>query len=170
MFDSIVAATSLQEILLEQVRESRLTDEQRPIAEMIIGNIDDHGYLKTTVEELSHYDQHTDSENRGSAEMSSSLLTRLGIGARDLQECLLRQLERSGEGDSIEYRIVRDYMEALGKRRIPEIARGLNIEIEDVQEAMGRIARPSSRAPAAPYVTDNNQYILPEVFVHRVRR
>jgi len=37
MFDSIVAATSLQEILLEQVRESRLTDEQRPIAEMIIG-------------------------------------------------------------------------------------------------------------------------------------
>ena len=57
-------------------------------------------------------------------------------------------------------------MEALGKRRIPEIARGLNIEIEDVQEAMGRIARLEPR-PGRAYVTDNNQYILPEVFVHR---
>src|SRR5271169_1054700 len=53
MFDSIVAATSLQEVLLEQVRESLLTPEQRPVAELIIGNIDDHGYLKTGLEELS---------------------------------------------------------------------------------------------------------------------
>ena len=89
-----------------------------------------------------------------------------GVGARDLQECLLKQLERSGEGDSIEFRIVRDYMEALGKRRIPEIARGLSIEVEDVQEAMGRIARLEPR-PGRAFVTDNNQYILPEVFVHR---
>src|ERR1051325_4867700 len=53
MFDSIVAATSLQEMLLEQVRESHLKEEQWPIAEMIIGNIDDYGYLKASLEELS---------------------------------------------------------------------------------------------------------------------
>ncbi len=47
-----------------------------------------------------------------------------GVGARDLRECLMLQLERAGEQESLEYRIVRDYMEALGKRRIPEIARG----------------------------------------------
>ena len=44
MFDSIVAATSLQEILLEQMRESRLTDQEKAIGELLIGNIDDHGY------------------------------------------------------------------------------------------------------------------------------
>ena len=49
MFDSLVAATSLQEILLEQVRESHLPRDNWPIAEMIIGNIDDYGYLKATV-------------------------------------------------------------------------------------------------------------------------
>src|SRR5512142_3300338 len=46
MFDSLVAGTSLQEMLLEQVRESGLPEEQWPIAEMVIGNIDDQGYLK----------------------------------------------------------------------------------------------------------------------------
>jgi RNA polymerase sigma-54 factor len=166
MFDSIVAATSLQEILLEQVRESRLTDEQRPIAEMIIGNIDDHGFLKANLEELSA------TTNTLMAKIEEVLkvvqtFDPPGVGARNIQECLLRQLERSDEADSIAYLIVRDYMEALGKRRIPEIARGLGIEVEDVQEAMGRIARLEPR-PGRAYVADNNQYILPEVFVNRV--
>src|SRR5215831_2660372 len=50
MFDSLVAGTSLQEMLLEQVRESALPEDQWPVAEMLIGNIDDYGYLKTTIE------------------------------------------------------------------------------------------------------------------------
>src|SRR5688572_21341745 len=53
MFDSLVASTSLQEMLLDQVRESALPEEQRPTAEMLIGNIDDYGYLKATLEELA---------------------------------------------------------------------------------------------------------------------
>src|SRR4029077_11838009 len=54
MFDSLTAGTSLQESLLEQVRLSDLTEEQRSVAEMIIGNIDDYGYLKASTEELSY--------------------------------------------------------------------------------------------------------------------
>src|ERR1700691_2342320 len=53
MFDSLTAETSLAEVLMDQVRETHLTDEQRGIAELIIGNIDDFGYLKATVEELA---------------------------------------------------------------------------------------------------------------------
>src|SRR5215510_11631351 len=53
MFDSLVAGTSLQEMLLEQVRESGLPEDRWPVAEMIIGNIDDYGYLKASIEELS---------------------------------------------------------------------------------------------------------------------
>jgi len=165
MFDSIVAATSLQEVLLEQVRDSSLKDEQRSVAEMLIGNIDDHGYLKTTMDELAF------STNIPAAQIEAVLrviqtFDPPGVGARDLQECLMRQLERSGQEESIEYRIVRDYMDALGKRRIPEIARGLGMEVEDVQDAIGRIARLEPR-PGRAYLSDNNQYILPEVFVQR---
>src|SRR5271168_1212615 len=53
MFDSLVAGTSLQENLLEQMRFSEMTEDQKPIAEMIIGNVDDRGYLKATVDELA---------------------------------------------------------------------------------------------------------------------
>src|SRR5690606_28614519 len=53
MFDSLVAGTSLQEVLMEQVRESNLPESEWPVAEMIIGNIDDYGYLKASIEELS---------------------------------------------------------------------------------------------------------------------
>src|SRR5204863_8705557 len=53
MFDSLVAGTSLEEMLLEQVRESALPESQWPTAEMLIGNIDDYGYLKASVEELA---------------------------------------------------------------------------------------------------------------------
>jgi RNA polymerase sigma-54 factor len=165
MFDSLVAGTSLQEMLLEQVRESALPNEQWPIAEMLIGNIDDYGYLKATVEELAF-------STGVSVETITSVLKVIqsfdpaGVGARDLRECLMLQLERAGEQEGLEYRIVRDFMEALGKRRIPEIARGTGTEVDEVQDALENIARLEPR-PGRAYLPDNDQYILPEVFVHR---
>jgi RNA polymerase sigma-54 factor len=89
-----------------------------------------------------------------------------GVGARDLRECLMLQLERSGKTDTLEYRIVRDYMESLGKRRIPEIARGTGCDVEDVQTAMGRIGRLEPR-PGRAFLPDTDQYVLPEVFVQK---
>src|SRR5581483_3470659 len=165
MFDSLVAATSLQEMLLEQVRESHLAVEQRPIAEMIIGNIDDYGYLKASIEELA-------ATTGLPAETILGVLKVIqtfdppGVGARDLQECLLIQLHRSGQQDTLECRIVKDFMEALGKRRIPEIARGTGCEVDEVQEALERIARLEPR-PGRAFLPDNDQYVLPEVFVQR---
>src|ERR1700755_1996292 len=131
----------------------------------MVDNVDDHGYLKTNIDELAF-------STNIPVEKIQAVLTVIqtfdppGVGARDLQECLLRQLERAGEQDSVEYRIIKDYMEALGKRRIPEIARGLGLTVEDVQEAIGNIGRLEPR-PGRAFLSDNNQYILPEVFVQR---
>jgi RNA polymerase sigma-54 factor len=165
MFDSLVAGTSLQEMLLEQVRESQLAEERWPIAEMIIGNIDDYGYLKATVEELS---VSTGLPAETILEVLKVIQTfdPPGVGARDLRECLLSQLERAGQADTLEYRIVKDFMEALGKRRIPEIARGTGCDVDEVQEALLRIARLEPR-PGRAFLPDNDQYVLPEVFVQR---
>jgi RNA polymerase sigma-54 factor len=165
MFDSLVAATSLQEMLIEQVRESTLTTELRPIAEMLIGNIDDYGYLKATVEEMA-------TSTGLPADKILEVLKVIqsfdppGVGARDLRECLMLQLERAGQQQTLEYRIVSDFMEALGKRRIPEIARGTGQDVDDVQDALERIARLEPR-PGRSFAPDNEQYILPEVFVHK---
>lgn len=165
MFDSLVVGTSLQEMLLTQVRESALTQEDWPTAEMLIGNIDDYGYLKATVEELS-----------ASTGLPTEKITAVlkiiqtfeppGVGARDLRECLMLQMERAGQQDALEYRIVRDFMEALGKRRIPEISRGTGHSVDDVQAALERIARLEPR-PGRAFLPDNDQYILPEVFVQK---
>lgn len=165
MFDSLVAGTSLQEMLLEQVRESALPEEQWPIAEMLIGNIDEYGYLKATAEELA-----------GSTGVAPEKIAEVlkviqsfdpaGVGARDLRECLMLQLERTGQQDSLEYRIVKDFMEALGKRRIPEMARGTGTEVDEIQDALENIARLEPR-PGRAFLPDNDQYILPEVFVTR---
>src|ERR1044071_6494690 len=76
------------------------------------------------------------------------------------------QLQRSGQQQTLEHRIVNELMDALGKRRIPEIARGTNHEVDEVQEALERIARLEPR-PGRAFLPDNDQYILPEVFVHR---
>ncbi len=165
MFDSLVAGTSLQEMLLEQVRESALAQEQWPVAELLIGNIDEYGYLKATLEELA-----------GSTGLPAEKILEVlrviqtfepaGVGARDLRECLMLQMERASQQHTLEYRIVSEFMDALGKRRIPEIARGTGQSLEEVQESLERIARLEPR-PGRAFLPDNDQYILPEVFVHK---
>lgn len=165
MFDSLVAGTSLQEILLEQVRESSLPKDLWPVAEMLIGNIDEYGYLKATLDELA---ASTGLPPEKILEVLKVVQTfdPAGVAARDLRECLMLQLERSHQQDSLEYRIIRDFMEALGKRRIPEIARGTATEVDEVQDALENIARLEPR-PGRAYLADNDQYVLPEVFVTR---
>ena len=165
MFDSIVMGTSLSEKLLEQVRDSDLTEEQRPVAELIIGNIDDYGYLKASVEDIASA-INIPGEKILEALHIIQTFDPPGVGARDLRECLLLQLERQGREDSLEYQIVRDYMEALGKRRIPEIARGTGRTVEEVQDALASIGRLEPR-PGRAFLPDNDQYVLPEVFVQR---
>jgi RNA polymerase sigma-54 factor len=165
MFDSLVSGTSLSQMLMEQVGEMEWNEEQRDIAELIVGNIDDHGYLKTTVDELAV-------STNLAVEKISEILKGIqtfdppGIGACDLRECLMLQLERAGREGTLEYCIVRDFMNELGKRRIPEIARSLGRSIDEVQDAIGRIGRMEPR-PGRAFLPDTNQYILPEVFVQK---
>jgi RNA polymerase sigma-54 factor len=166
MFDSLVAGTSLQEMLLEQVRESAVAEDQWPIAEMVIGNIDEYGYLKATVEELAATTGLPVDQIEGVLKAIQAF-DPPGVGARDLRECLMIQFERLGQQNTLEYRIVNEFMDALGKRRIPEISRGTGTSVDDVQEALERIARLEPR-PGRAYLPNNDQYILPEVFVRRL--
>jgi len=165
MFDSLVAGTSLQEMLLEQVRESGVPQEQWPIAEMLVGNIDEFGYLKTAPEELAASTGLATDQIIGVLKVIQTF-DPPGVGARDLRECLLLQMERLGQQETLEYRIVSEFMEALGKRRIPEIARGTSTSVDEVQAALERIARLEPR-PGRAYLPDNDQYVLAEVFVRK---
>jgi RNA polymerase sigma-54 factor len=166
LFDSLVVSASLQESLLEQVRQSELDEAGRKVAELIVGNIDDYGYLQSSVEELAFSTSIPPEQILGVLKVIHSFHPP-GVGARDLRECLILQLERDKKQETLEYRIVSECMDALGKRRIPEMARKLGVTVEEIQAAMQRIGNLEPR-PGRAFLPDNNQYIVPEVFVQRV--
>ncbi len=163
MFDSLTADASLQSELLDQVRTSDLDERLRKIAELLVGNIDDHGYLQSGLSELS-FSTGITLEDLGTALKVVQSFQPPGVGARDLRECLMLQLERAGREKSQEYEIVRDHMESLGKRRYPEIARQLGVSVTDAQQLAANIGQLDPR-PGRVYAPDSNQYVLPEVTV-----
>jgi len=148
------------------MRFSDVTVEHRPIAEMIIGNIDDYGYLKASVDELS-FSTNIPADRILEVLKVIQSFHPPGVGARNLRECLLLQLERAGREKTLEYKIVRDFMEALGKRKVPEIARGLGVNVEQVQTALARIGHLEPR-PGRDFLPDDERYISPEIFVQKI--
>jgi RNA polymerase sigma-54 factor len=163
MFDSLTAETSLQEELLDQVRTADLDARQRQIAELLVGNIDDGGYLQASIPELS-FSTGIPSEELEAALKVVQSFQPPGVGARDLRECLMLQLERAGRQESSEYRILRDHMEALGKRRFPEIARHLGVSAAEAQRISENIAKLDPK-PGRVFTPENNQYVVAEVVV-----
>ena len=163
MFNSIVQGTSLQENLIEQVRLSELNNGEVSIAEMIIGNIDDYGYLKSPVDELA-MTTNVEPERIENVLRVIQSFHPPGVGARDLRECMMLQLERKKLKHTLEYRIVNECFDALSKRRIPEIARVLGRELDEIQDSLLLIANLEPR-PGRQFLPDNDIYVVPEVFV-----
>src|SRR5256886_1249832 len=165
-FDSIPTQETLQQHLMGQLNQNALDADDRKTAELIIGNIDDNGFLQTTPEEMAL--------NTGiPQEDFEHMLTLIqsfhppGVGARDLRECLLIQLKREGRQNSLEYKIVADHMQDLGKRRYPEIPRRIGISVEQVQKCANNIAQLDPR-PGAIFAEAPKNYVLPDVTVEKV--
>ena len=165
-FDSIVGQETLQQHLLEQVNSSDMSASDRKIAELIIGNIDDAGFLQTGPEEIA---QNTGMDLADLQRVLEVVHTfhPIGVGARDLRECLLIQLKRLSKEQSLEYRIVDRHLDDLGKRRFPEIARRLGTTAEQVQRAANFIATLDPK-PGQIFTPDPNNYVLPDVTVEKI--
>ncbi|HEY2143213.1 MAG TPA: RNA polymerase factor sigma-54 [Candidatus Udaeobacter sp.] len=166
LFDSIPVQETLHQNLVGQLNQNVLSASDRKVAELIIGNIDDNGFLQSTPEEMAL--------NSGiPKEDFEKMLTLIqsfypaGVGARDLRECLLIQLRREGRERSLEFRVVSEYIEDLGRRRFPDIARRMGIGVEDVQKAADSIARLNPR-PGQVFAAAPQNYVLPDVVVEKV--
>jgi RNA polymerase sigma-54 factor len=165
-FDSIPVQETLQQNLIGQLNQTALSADDRKTAEMIIGNIDDNGFLQSTPEQMAL--------NSGIPKEKFEKLLALiqsfhppGVGARDLRECLLLQLQRQGKENTLEYKIISEHMEDLGKRRFPEIARRMNISVDEVQKAADKVARLNPR-PGQIFAAAPQNYVLPDVTVEKV--
>src|SRR5438067_6804827 len=165
-FDSIPVQETLQQNLLGQLNQTALNASDRKAAELVIGNIDDKGFLQSAPEEMAL--------NSGIPKEDFEKILGLiqgfypaGVGARDLRECLLIQLRRQEKERSLEYKIVSEHMDDLGRRRFPEIARRMGISVEDVKKAADNIGRLNPR-PGQVFAAAPQNYVLPDVTVEKV--
>ncbi|PYK10852.1 MAG: RNA polymerase sigma-54 factor [Verrucomicrobia bacterium] len=166
VFDSIPVQETLQQNLIGQLNQSVLSASDRKAAELIIGNIDDNGFLQSTPEEMALNSGIPKEDFEKMLALIQSFYPS-GVGARDLRECLLIQLVRGGKERSMEYKIVSEHMEDLGKRRFPEMARRVGISVEEVQKAADNIARLNPR-PGQVFAAAPQNYVLPDVMVEKV--
>jgi len=166
LFDSIPVQETLQQNLIGQLNQGVLSASDRKAAELIIGNIDDNGFLQSTPEEMSLNSGIPKEDFEKMLSLIQSFYP-AGVGARDLRECLLIQLQRDGREHGLEYKIVSEHMEDLGRRRFPEIARRTGISIEDEQKAADNIARLNPR-PGQVFAAAPQNYVLPDVVVEKV--
>ncbi|MBN1671077.1 MAG: RNA polymerase factor sigma-54 [Kiritimatiellae bacterium] len=164
--DSLPQKESLQEHLLNQLAISGLKDEERQIGELIIGSTDDDGYLKMSIEEIA---ASTGTDPGQAADVLAVIqkFDPVGVGARDLRECLMIQLERLDKEHTLAATIVGQHLDALGKRQYQEIAHALKVSPEDVLKAARFVATLEPK-PGRMYNTESSTYVLPEVVVRKV--
>lgn len=158
---------TLSDHLLWQLRLSTSEPAILKAGEVIIGNIDDDGYLRATLEEMAP------DAGVGSADMERALaliqnFEPLGVGARDLRECLLIQARASGMEGTLVERIIADHLLDLEKRRYQQIAKALNVTQQDVMEASRVIIHELEPKPGRPYNPGDTQYVVPDVYVIKI--
>ena len=165
IYDSIVAPETLQQHLQHQLDLSMVDLEIRDAAQAILGNLDDRGFLDLPVKTLG---TRMGLKPRVVAEALTLVQSfdPAGIGASGIPESLLLQLERTTGKDTIEYKIVRDHLEDLARKRHPQIARALGTTVERIAEAASRIGRLTPN-PGGEYDPTGNPYILPDVVIER---
>ncbi|HAV14596.1 MAG TPA: RNA polymerase sigma-54 factor, partial [Opitutae bacterium] len=163
--NSLTQDVSLQQHLIEQAELTDCSDSEREALFYLIGSLDDNGYLTETVSNIAL----TARIPYGTVQKCVELLKTFdpaGIGTKDMQDCLLTQLELRGRETSLASRILRDHFSLLVRRRIPEICRKTGTTPDDVQAAIEEIST-LEPAPGKRFSADSNSIIEPDVTVFK---
>lgn len=164
--NSLSQSESLQEHLLAQLPLAGLNEEELKIGEMLIGSINDDGYLTCTLGELAETTGHELHEIEDVLSIVQEF-DPIGVGARDLPECLMLQLARIGMEESPAAEVIQHHLDELGARKYPQIAREIKLTVEEVQKIAHFIATLEPR-PGRMFSSEQATYILPEVIVQKV--
>jgi RNA polymerase sigma-54 factor len=140
---------SFQDRIATQLHLLDLNEKEFIIADTIIGNLDDSGYLNREIEAIVD-DLAFSSDVRATEEEVNKILEMIqeldpaGIGARDLRECLLLQIERKQNGDITRFtamKILEEYFEEFTKKHYDKIIKKLEISGENLKDAIGEIVK-----------------------------
>ncbi len=166
--------TSFNELMLQQLGLLKLSSHQQKIAEQIVGSLDDDGYLRREVSSIIDdlaFRQNVDTDE----EEINSIINQIqqfdppGVGARNLQECLLLQLIRKRDQHQnvdIAIRVIDKYFDEFTKKHYEKIQRGLDLNDEQLRDIISQIVKLNPKPGGN--VGDQNKgenYVIPDFFI-----
>lgn len=169
------AKQTLHDHLIWQMELTNFSDTDRAIATTIIDSIDDNGYLKTNIGQL-HQNLSEQLESLDADEVLAVLhkvqtFDPLGVGATDLQNCLLIQLQQLPEHTPfrpLAIELVKGHMPALGSQDSAKLKRQLGIDDDTLERVIALIQQLNPR-PGSGVNETSAEYITPDVYVNKVK-
>jgi RNA polymerase sigma-54 factor len=163
LFEKNTRKMNLSEYLLWQLRFTRIPDTLKKTAEIIIGNLNDDGYLQASFEEISRLTQ----TNVKDVEKALSIIQDFdppGVGARNLQECLLLQIRTLQLKDSLVEKIIKEGFSELEKKNYEKLSSRFKVPLEEIIAAVKVIEGLEPR-PGRNYSNEDVIHIVPDVYV-----
>ncbi|MCP4581166.1 MAG: RNA polymerase factor sigma-54 [candidate division Zixibacteria bacterium] len=161
-----IAEKTLFDHLLEQLGFARLSEAQNEIGAYIIGNIDESGFLRISVEDIAEELKVEQEEVQGVLSIIKTF-DPSGVGSADLRECLLAQLDEQGLKGSLAWIIIDEHLQGLEKRSQMQLAKALGSSPERVQMAM-EVIRGLSPSPATGMFVKAAAHIVPDLIIEKV--
>lgn len=158
--------SSLPEVLLNQLNMTKMTEHEYMIGEYIIWNINEDGYLSTKVENIADNLSVTVDD----VEHVLSIIhyfEPVGIGARDLQECLLIQMKDRDNPDPVALEILANHFDDFKNKRYEKIEKKMNIGLEVLKNVIEEIRKLNPK-PGEGYINYNENYVIPDMSVEKI--
>jgi RNA polymerase sigma-54 factor len=156
---------TLQESVLAQYRILPDSDHRAQLAEQIIFNLDDNGYLSCPLEDVLApiRDKYTLADAEAVLRQIQSLEPK-GVAARDIAECLLLQLDPTDPDYPVQRALLQEHFEDLSKNRLPKVARALDVSIEKLKDLLHALSHLSAH-PGQRLSNGKTRYINPDLLV-----
>ena len=156
----------LTDHLAWQLSVTICSDSVREVVENIIGNLDENGYLTASVEELAQDGKYSQDDLEDALAVVQDF-DPIGVGARDLRECLLLQLKAFDSQNALAQQIVSEHLKQVQSNQLKEVARALNRPVEVVKRALDVIKKLDPR-PGLRYNKTEPRLVEPDVYFRKV--
>jgi RNA polymerase sigma-54 factor len=164
--NTLTKPQNLADHLAWQLGMSMADDQQREIGRAIIGNLNEDGYLRASLEEIAQMGGFAPEAVAATLALVQDF-DPAGVAARDLVECLTLQLKQLGEDGTAAETIVRYHMDKLQNRKFKELADVLGLDNEDLMAEI-EIIRGLDPRPGQKYNAESSRYVVPDVYIVKV--
>jgi RNA polymerase sigma-54 factor len=164
--NTLTRPPNLADHLSWQLAMSDASPRIKEVASFLIGNIDEDGYLRASLEEVERAGPYRHEEVEEAVQLLQSF-DPIGVGARDLRECLQLQLAALELDNPLVEKIIRDHWDLFMARQFVQLAKVVGIELKEL-EAIVEVIKRLDPKPGRKYSSERAIYVEPDVYVHKV--